>query len=171
MFFIISFFAFSCNKSPEQVYSNFGLTFTIPANWKIGKELNFEDKSYMIALSERGVSPDGLVTLTRFNTLTDNHAALSKFQKELQGNAIYDHSNLIFEGYEQSVFSKWSTIATSFSFDLLGISFDGIIHVFDVDGHTITIMKQQTSVRQKQNMNAFNTFEQSLQIHEIEKVL
>jgi hypothetical protein len=125
----------------------------------------------MIAITERGVGPDGLVTLTRFNTLADNEKALSKYQRELQGNAIYEHSNLQFEEYEKSAFGKWNTTSSSFSFNLLGIRFDGIIHVFDVDVHTISILKQQTSLRHKENISAFNTFEQSLRIHEIEKEL
>ncbi|WP_103069502.1 hypothetical protein [Aquimarina sediminis] len=154
----------SCKESPETKFKKDRIQFICPSGWKITDEQDYDNKGFYVSVEKDGFDSSGVITISWINDSLDLNTWLSDFQEELRNNSIYKNSNLNFKTPTNDNFNNIHSIATGFQLNLLGVTHEGVIHVFYKNNKTIAILKQEAIEDKSMNKAGFDRLEQSFTI-------
>lgn len=163
---LIPFLFISCLDSPEKEIVKEGLTFTLPAGWKMVNDDIIEGQGHFIALEKRGFSSSGLIAITWINEIIDLDNWLELYMDALGDNIIYKNSNLTYDEPRKGEYNGIETTSVNFTVKIIGIGHQGVIHAFYGNARAYIILQQEAVADNYKNKNGFETFEKSFDLGE-----
>jgi hypothetical protein len=139
---IICSFLFACVESPETQYEKNGISFTVPAGWKITEEENIEGKGYYLSCEKEGLSQSGLVMITFLNDSFPLEDMVESHKTNFKENYIFKHADVSFTSNKETTFNGSACVSSEYNLTLLKVPHHGIINCFYGNGKTISIVIQ-----------------------------
>jgi hypothetical protein len=131
-------------STPEgQKFSNSGVSFNIPAGWKITEQEDIEGKGYYLSCEKDGENSSGLVTITWVNDSTDLKATAVAYGNALKENFKLKKADTKLTPAVKRTFNGRSAMGMDYTLMLSNILHEGHIYCFYGNEKTITVMVQE----------------------------
>lgn len=155
----------SCKENkPEQIFSDDGVSFTYPGNWIISEQEVFENGVHYMAIEKDGFSSSGIVSLSWSNDSLDLMNWLNLIESSMLEETVYQNSGIKFVGPIVMEYNKNSTISKTFTMSVLTVKHQGVIHIFHVNGKTISVFRQEAIEDIEKNREGFELIEKSFDV-------
>ena len=154
----------ACSTSPETPFSQFGLSFTCPAGWRVSETEDYGNGWYL-SVEKSGFNSSGVLTVGKvdeeYEELTE---FLSVYKEGLEESPVF--SQLKFEKVTKVRYGNYQGIATCYTAKVLTIAHEGRIVAFSANGKTVCIIEQEATEDKNKNKAGFKTIEDSFSISE-----
>ncbi len=161
---LILFVYTSCQETPQAKFERDGISLTSPKGWNVSDEENIDNQGYYLSIEKDGLNSSGVITISWINNELDLNESINIYQNELRNNIISKNSNLTFENQKKNKFNEINTTSVNYTFSILGLKHEGILHFFYENDKSFVICKQEATEDNIKNKKGFESIEQSFKI-------
>lgn len=148
------------SKTENLPFNGHGVQFTIPAGWKA--EGSLSSAGDRISVEKKGLGSSALLSISALNQNLDVEETLQRFIDAFEQNAIYERAD--FSPIREEAFGSYNALASSFSFRLFTIDFEGQLCCFSAAEKTIVVMKQVATEDEAATRQGYALIEKTLRI-------
>jgi len=157
----VSFSLLSCKEEQSHPFSQDGVSFMCPGDWKITEEENFDDLGYYVSVEKNGFDASGLVIFVWIKDRLDLDDHLLENQVALQEDIIYQNTNLTFSPTKADTFNGIPSRSSQYTFNMMTVKHQGTMHAFHSAERTYYMLQQGALEDLKENNIGFTTLETS----------
>jgi hypothetical protein len=137
------FILFSFTPGGEEKFDKAGISFTIPAEWKITDEEDLEGQGYYLACEKEGANSSGLVTVTTLNGKKDLEETATGYAEGLKENFTAKNAPPKMSAAKTASFNGIPCQQIDYSMTLISIPHEGRIYSFYCGNKTVTVLVQE----------------------------
>ena len=143
-------------------YENDYFSFNYSSDWKISDNEDMGDGVYYVSVEKKGLDDSGLVTIMSYNQMLDLDDLIQFDLDDLKNNeSLKKFKN---QEFKNSIYNKNDTRSSTYTFEVYGLKFKGIIHAFSSENNTVIIANQEAEEDSKKNASGFKVIEESFQL-------
>lgn len=160
---VVLLIAVGCKaKDPGGDFSRDGVSFSYPSGWSITEQDDMDGIGYYLAVEKSGFDASGLVTLTWVDIVVDRNEYIQTIQEEITDQPFMD--NLKFQPEVEGTFGEMPALSSEFTSKTMGIKHDGVIYVFEHEGKTYSVIKQEAREDHQKNKEGFDLIESTFKV-------
>lgn len=131
----------ACTKRQPVPFSQKGIAFIVPADWKITEEDSLDGEGYYLSIEKRGLDESGLVAISMVNDSLDLPAYIDLFKESLEEEMMLG-SKASYTPLEQKSYANIDAISTRYKFTLMGLKHTGRLVAFYGKEKTVLVLEQ-----------------------------
>lgn len=148
-------------KQADLNYLRDGISFSLPATWKVIANDSIENNAYYFSAEATGSKATGLITVVWINEIKNTDETMILHQKSMKSSNIYRNPGIEFTEIRSETFAGIPARSCQYTTLVDGRRLDGVIYCFNKSGKTITIFMQNGYNDLKRNQKAFTLFRQT----------
>lgn len=162
---IISFFVLisNCYLNAQNNFLRDGTSFSYAPNWEITEQDDLYGQGYYLSVEKNELDGSGLFMVTWISELIDLHEYMVMMQNEFKAESLFQ--DLRFQPAQKSFFNRISTLSSGFTFTVLGIEHQAVIHFFQHKGRTFYLIKQEAIEDIIHNKEGFELIESTFTVN------
>ena len=160
---VVLLFCVACSKtaSPPSNFNKRGVSFSVPAGWRVTDE-DLEGGGNYISVEKDGFDSSGLITMMWIPGELDLEEGDEIHKEELRASPLLKNSKPKFSPIQSSDFRGNQAMTATYTMSILGVAHTGQVWSFNKDDYYYLFVKQEADEDHAENKAGFEAVVESI---------